>query len=191
MNPGPGFAEILVFMTNIDGHRCQNAMGYSIDPGVDQTTADAVSDALAVPYKAQLSANSFFNGVRIIVGADGPESEFDSVSSAGVGGRSGDFESPMVQGLIRKSTAFAGRKYRGRMYIPDMADSTVDYNGNVNTTGRTLLQGIADQWMTLNAIDALLLLPQLLHTAEVLAPTEVTSLLVENKVATQRRRYNR
>ena len=191
MNPGPGFAEILVFTTNIDGHRCQNSMGYSIDPGVDQTTADAVSDALSVPYKAQLSANSYFNGVRIIVGADGPESEFDSVSSAGVGGRSGDFESPMVQGLIRKSTAFAGRKYRGRMYIPDMADSQVDYNGNVNSAGQTLLQGIADGWMGLNAIDALLLLPQLLHTAEVLAPTEVTSLLVENKVATQRRRYNR
>lgn len=191
MNPGPGFMQVLAFYTNLAGHPCQNSMGYAIDAGVDQTTADAVSDWLAPAYKGQITAGSRWVGVRLIVGNDGPPGEFNSSSSAGAGTPTGDTEQLQVQGLLHKSTAFAGRKFRGRMYIPDILDSQCDSVGNLNASAVAKLQAIADAWFGLSAADALIHAPQILHGDGITAPTEVVAISVEGKVATQRRRFSR
>lgn len=190
MNPGPGFIQVLAFYTNASGHPCQNSMGYSVDPGFDQTTADAISDWLAPSYKAQITTASVWRGVRVIVGNDGEPGEFDSSSSAGVGARGGDLLTPQTQGLIHKRTALAGRSERGRMYIPDMEESQVNNDGLLNGSAIALLQAIADAWFGLSASDALILAPQLLHEV-VGSPTPITAMTVETMVATQRRRYRR
>lgn len=191
MNPGPGFCEILAFFTNLVGHPCQNAVGYAVLDSIDQTTADAVSNALAEAYKNQLSSSGRFNGVRIIVGNDGPPGEFNSVAGAGAGVVSGDFEQAQVMGLIHKSTAFAGRKFRGRMYIPDMSDSQVGDTGIPNSTALGKLNAIASAWFTLSGVVTTLGAPQILHADGVTAPTEIVSMDAEGKIATQRRRYPR
>ena len=134
MNPGPGFCEVLAFYTNIVGHPCQNACGFVIGDGADQTTADAISDWLAPSYKAWLSNDSHWTGVRLIIGNDGPPAEFDSVSSAGSGSGGTNFEAPQVQGLIHKGTGLSGRKFRGRMYVADVAGDHIDSFGNLTGT---------------------------------------------------------
>lgn len=191
MNPGPGFIEVLAFYTNLAGHPCQNACGYAVDGVVDQVTADAVSDWLAPAYKAQITAGSFWRGVRIIVGNDGPPGEFNSASSAGAGTPTGDTEQLQVQGLIHKATGLAGRKFRGRMYLPDILDSQCDSQGNLNASAIAKLQGIADAWFGLHGAEDLIGDPYLLHADGLTAPTLITAMSVEGKVATQRRRFRR
>jgi hypothetical protein len=97
---------------------------------------------------------------------------------------------PQTQGLIHKKTALAGRKNRGRMYIPDMEESQVNNNGLLNGSAVALLQDIADAWFGLTGADALIGAPQVLHE-DASAPTEITAMTVETTVATQRRRYLR
>lgn len=191
MNPGPGYVEVSAFYTNLSGHECQNAVGYSCDGDPGQIGADAASDWLAAVYKLQITAGSFWRGVKLTVGNDGPPTEYVSSSSAGAGTPTGDTEQLTVQGLIHKSTGFAGRKYRGRMYIPDILDSQCDSVGNLNSSALAKLQAIADAWMDLGSSDAQFLLPQILHANGLTAPTEVLAMTVEGKIATQRRRYKR
>lgn len=190
MNPGPGFAEVLAFYTNIVGHPCQNACGFVIGDGADQTTADAISDWLAPSYKAWLSDDSHWTGIRLIVGNDGPPFEFDSVSSGGPGTGGTNFEAPQVQGLIHKGTGLSGRKYRGRMYVADVGGGHIDSFGNLTGTELTNLESIATAWFGLAGADALIGAPVLLH-ADATAPTTVTAMHAETKVATQRRRFRR
>lgn len=177
--------------TNSSGHNCQNSCSYDLTSVFTQVTADAASDQLAAVYKSQLSTASRFNGVHVIVGNDGPPIEFDSNSSAGAGLVSASLMTPQVQGLIRKSTAFGGRKNRGRMFIPDMVETQVDDTGNIDSTGRGKLTAIANAWFDMTSADAVYGDPQILHTDGVTAPTVITAIVTETRVATLRRRYTR
>lgn len=186
----PGFCNVIARFTNIQGHLCQNACGYSLDDVLSQANVDATSDALATVYKAQLSTVSEWLGVVVDIGNDGPPLQLTSSSSAGVGSRGGDEPPPQVQGLIKKTTGFGGRAFRGRMYVPDLYESQIDNNGVLNGTALGLLNSIAAAWMDLDgSASANYGLPQLLHPA--IAPTEIVSMFAEGHVATQRRRFVR
>jgi len=97
--------------------------------------------------------------------------------------------------LVRKNTSFAGRAFRGRMYWPSMlAEGDVDINGIIDGAVVTALQGHFDTLFDdyLDSIPGAV--PSLLHdkvTDDVLDPTlatPLTSLTVQPKIATQRRR---
>jgi len=89
--------------------------------------------------------------------------------------------------LVRKRTAFVGRKYRGRMYIPPfaLASANVDRLGTVSATP------LATLTTRFNALYDLLntspYATTLLH-ADGSSPTFVTEFQVQATVATQRRR---
>lgn len=185
----PGFVNVKARYSNVQGHLCQNACGYAIDDPLIQADADDVSDYLAAAYLQQLSTVSQWFGVVIDIGNDGPPLQLESSSSAGTGVRGGDEPPPMVQGLLKKSTGFAGRAFRGRMFIPDLYESQVNNNGALNGTAITLLADIANAWASLGVASVKFVAPQLLHPAE--APTEIVSITPDNNVATLRRRYER
>lgn len=96
--------------------------------------------------------------------------------------------------LIKKTTGFAGRGNRGRMFFPlfDMAETSVDSRGML-TSGA--LSDRQDQWTQIlgdatadSAIDGL----SLFHTITVAQPqpqaTPITALTVQPQLGTQRRR---
>lgn len=186
----PGFIAIFARYTNAVGHQCENVMGYSVDPGFSQTEADAISDWIAPSYKTWLSTSSDFLGVHVLVGSDGEPGAFDSASSAGSGTAGGALVTPQVQSLIKKLSAAAGRHGRGRMYLPDIHDDQVNDSGGLDSTAIGNMDDIATQWMTLTDADAILLAPMILHNDST-DPTEITAMVSELKVATQRRRYPR
>lgn len=95
---------------------------------------------------------------------------------------------PNVSVLYRKRTGIAGRTNRGRFYMPPfgLAESSVDQAGVIAPLDYGTLQDNADTMMsTWAGLDAH---PVVLHSDPVLTPTEVTSLNVDQLVATQRRR---
>lgn len=90
--------------------------------------------------------------------------------------------------LIKKLTNSAGRKNRGRMYVPGTPESITDNVGDIgssNETGFNTALGLF--------FNQLILVPNvlglvLLHSDDLDAPTPITGFKVDRKVATQRRR---
>lgn len=105
-----------------------------------------------------------------------------------VGTRTGSTAPTNVALLVSKLTASGGRKHRGRMYLPAAYVSPSDYlpNGSVLSTRVTALQTIMTALLT--NMNTALFQMRLFHADGSTAPTTVTSLRVESRLATQRRR---
>lgn len=94
--------------------------------------------------------------------------------------------------LVNKITSIGGRRGRGRMYVPGLVETSVDAAGALLPAYRTGLQNcftsIAN-YMANN--DNPLVLLHGSYSEAVSTPTPITSLSVQPKVATQRRRLRR
>lgn len=186
----PGFIALFVRFTNAVGHRCQSVMGYSITDVWTQAATDTASAFIAGSYKAQLNSGATFDGIHVLVGQDGDDLAFDSSSGSGNGARSGSLQAPQVQGLIKKTTGVSGRHGRGRLFIPDMFESQVDDSGNVDATGLARLNDIAGSLNSALGVGALIGNPVILHSDST-APSLITGMAAEARVATLRRRFPR
>ena len=114
--------------------------------------------------------------------------DVDRVLAPENGTVSGDPMTPQVAYLVKKLTALGGRRNRGRFYLPGVVESKVDGAGNVLGAFQTTIQTSMDDFMTdTGAADIGVVI---LHS-DGGTPTDVTSLQVEPKVATQRRRLKR
>lgn len=130
-------------------------------------------------------------GVTSYVGQDGgPPVPYDSdVPSTPGSGTQEPLPSNCAM-LIRKRTSQSGRRGRGRMYVPGVAEGTVDANGVVATATVNAWQDRLDGFMELLVLGGQSMV--VLHNSEgvspATAPTPVALLLCENKIATQRQR---
>lgn len=105
-----------------------------------------------------------------------------------------DAESPQVAVLVKKSTQFAGRQFRGRMFIPGIRQAAVGDDGNLTVGAvnsvQTMVDAGADSLLQQHASRDVPMV--LLHNEPLTGPTPVPSvidnLFVESLVATQRRR---
>lgn len=119
-----------------------------------------------------------------------------STSGVTVGTRAGSSQVSSVALRVTKRTAFVGRKWRGRIFLPwILTEADVDEVGNLLPTSLTSFQGHADDWLGALAAAPNIGSMQLLHsyTGAVdpeLAATPVTSLSVQPTVGTQRRRIS-
>lgn len=97
--------------------------------------------------------------------------------------------------LIHKFTARAGQSGRGRMYLPGVVQGAADDNGLVDGTIKTNLNlAFANLVSALNGgtdVDGMYLLHDSEGAAAGSAPDEVTALITDNVIATQRRRLRR
>jgi hypothetical protein len=98
--------------------------------------------------------------------------------------------------LVRKVTGVAGRANRGRWYLPPGRLAEVDVNnyGLIDAADLALIQGevndLFDDLVAAVGVGDLFVLHSEIPvgTPSVVPPTEITGLVVEQKVATQRRR---
>jgi len=114
-----------------------------------------------------------------------------TASGGGAGGGATPGMSPNVAYLIHKATIFGGRAGRGRMFVPGVAESSVNQAGDVDGGSVTALQGAVDALIAdLNTAG---MIPVLLHGAAspLTVPSTITTMTVDSRVATQRRRLRR
>lgn len=94
--------------------------------------------------------------------------------------------------LIRKRSNLMGRENQGRMYLPGVPEAAVNASGEVDPSTRAALQGlIIDGWTVANAAAPMVLLhrnPLDPDDYNASPPTPVVQLLLDSRVATQRRR---
>lgn len=96
--------------------------------------------------------------------------------------------------LVKKSTQIPGRHAQGRMFLPGVADLTIDSAGRISQPKFSALQqGLNDLYATWISVEAI---PVILHAEKPTgpsghSPTVVTSLILQSVVATQRHRLRR
>lgn len=104
------------------------------------------------------------------------------------GASTGDPLPPQSAPLISLRTNLIGKSYRGRVYLPPMDETETDASGELASSQATLMKGQFQELLDSLATDAFVpaVYSRLLDLA-----TEVTSLKVDRRLRTQRRRTNR
>lgn len=153
--------------------------------------ASSWSQAGALGNSSMISENYTFKSVAVTLMLSGvPHFAEINVDNDGTSGLE---ELPLNNAVVvQKRTALGGRKGRGRMFLPPIYfdESAVSRFGNISPGTVSDVQDMVDvvktHMNTTLGIDMLLF-----HNDGVTAPSEVTELIVESTIATQRRRLRR
>lgn len=159
---------------------------------VDQTLVNAYSTTFSVFLKGAMANVYSYEGLNLFIGTTLGDRSFDSSTGAGVG-TAGVAPLPQnTSALVRKSSGFAGRKNRGRMFIPGIREANVGDNGELSGAEITRLQTLVDSFMSTMLAQASILDLVILHSfGDATEPTVITAMTVDGIVATQRRRLRR
>lgn len=156
-----GVAEILemkIFCTlsnqvsiNVRHYRVAAVTGVTV---TDLSIALALSPVFATPYKAMLAAPATYKGVSIqVIKPVGFDAQFSSVGNgSGTGGD--EALPPSNAGLIKLSTGLAGRKGRGRAYVPFPSESASNDQGECTTGYVTALDTLGTAFIATQVITA-------------------------------------
>lgn len=171
----------------------QVTYGLSLD--VTPLPLGDIPEAIAVAWSASnmralMTTTTALVKVSLKVGpnATGPTYEF----AANVQGTdAGQAVTPNTSILFKKVTAFGGRAGSGRFYLPSFDETEVDLAGNLSPAMVTAAQNAVNAFKTAHDDDNLTW--TLLHGegSVISTPSEILSIEVQNKVATQRRRLRR
>lgn len=158
------------------------------EDGTPATAADAVALQIRDDMRDDICpqmANAYFLSTVTVNINRGGTIEQGLATGLDNGSLTGAACTPNVSFLIRKRTGLAGRKYRGRWYLPGVVETDVDAAGLISSTRQNALQLAVNAFKTdMGAATHELVL---LHS-DATVPTAITSLPVEQQVATQRRR---
>jgi hypothetical protein len=99
---------------------------------------------------------------------------------------------PNVAVLIKKNSGIIGKHNRGRMYVPYVqGNDFVTENDHLNPTQLSAWQGVVNTFFTSLSPGTTVSNIVLLHRNAALTPVVVTSMTVEQLVASQRRRLRK
>lgn len=160
-----------------------------------QNVADDAADAFLSGYTAAAMYNAWtFVKAHVLLRQGASFYSADSVHNTPGTGGPGATNTANLSMIVKKSTVFAGRKFRGRMYFPpfSLVDADVDNSGHIDPSVVTTLQGQVDAfrsaWEGKDSVEHI----NLLHAATLEDPTPdgttVTDWTVEALCGTQRRR---
>ncbi len=179
-----------------DPEEMVSTLGYGAF-GTNPDDVVAIAAGFNSDWKAAFPASAFssrytYKGVRIqhrpAAGGDLIEAEItENIVGTGT-------SNPLPSNtalLVRKTSSIGGRKHKGRMYIPPWWLPEV----NIDSNGRMISVDVASLQTRFTAFfDATLLqtepnvAPVVLHSAAITPPTVIEALVVQDQVATQRRR---
>jgi hypothetical protein len=158
----------------------------------DAAFADKMSQSAAPLYKVYLPTACRYEGVRAQVIFPLPvQAAQVSTNSAGFGTVIADPLPSQASFLVKKNTALAGRRFRGRMYLPFWGESMSDATGRPTGPANTAALDIATLLLTEQTWgvfpDQVVLTP-VLWSREFSDYQAVTGVVLRAAWATQRRR---
>lgn len=189
-----GFANFVVNYTMAgDTEAMQTSWGVDVSDagGAYDDVLEYLADGYANAWQAETSDQTVIGPYRLEVGQDGGDPITVEYGATTTGSNNDEPLPPNCALLIRKASALGGRRNRGRAYFPGLAlKPSSSPAGVLDPAAVTALQGDADEWWTLAAtagppeVSGLVIL----HSEAPFTPTPITSLDVQDKIATQRRR---
>lgn len=129
-------------------------------PLTEQQTVDDFSSVVATNLKPCLTSQADYYGVTLQRVAPTPVgAQWTSANGSGPGTSGGDAMPWQVAGLVGKKTALAGRRYRGRCYIPFPSEQDNQAGGTpaalyltaIGTFGNNVMMG----WAAVVGLNAL------------------------------------
>lgn len=162
-----------------------------LSPRTNLELADLISQNWSVAGAPFQPSNmpSEYNLLNVTVTEMTETGPLTAISANGSNGSGGQAPVPINSALlVTKNTALGGRRNKGRMYVPPFlpGESQVDANGNLAAGVQATLQGQFDVATDGDLADDIGYL--LYHQTGDPTPTAITSLVVNNLIATQRRR---
>lgn len=198
-----GFAHaVYEFSLTGDPEPIVTTMGHDLSAVSGGDYTDAANDlmfAFAVAWAARLSNVYTLTGVSLYVGQDGgPPAVYESTDAAVPMTQSGPALPQNCAFLMRKRTSRAGRRGRGRCYIPGVNEESVGHTGIISPSSLTNYQASADMWydeLVNPGAGAVAMPPVILHRSEGIStpgtPTPILSFLLDDQIATQRQRMRK
>jgi len=189
-----------VYELKLHSH-CRDQLGLNVlhyltkeittSPPTEAKFAEALEAVFAPVLKPLLSAEASFLGVSVrqIVPIMGLAQTSTLLPGVGTGGA--QVLPKQVSGLIKKGTALAGKKNRGRVYIPFPSEIDNDTFGTPNAAYRLLLDAFGFQMISPRSggpFGGALFLPVLLHRTTPRTVEELNSYFVRPNWANQHRR---
>lgn len=190
-----GFAQVTVKCTmpgSLGGF--DNVWGLTVVSQPTQDDINAASTLLLGPWISWLNDHATANGIHVVLNLGGLNQTWDSSTGADPGTADVDtFCPPQVQGLVRKFTATPGRPGVGHFFAPMLVEAEVDDSGNLSEVEFDRLGVLAANFVdAFNELDDTVWGPPvLLHSNVAIAPSPITALSAEKRVATLRGRYRR
>lgn len=117
--------------------RCKNKVGLGI---TDQKLADLMSGDIAALYKAWMSLQQRYDGLRVQIIRPIPWEYVTSTVDAGVGAIAGSSAPPQAAVDLQLRTGVTGKTNRGRVYLPFWSSTLVNSNGELTAAGVTKAQ---------------------------------------------------
>lgn len=190
----PGFAQaVFVHQQLGDAEGQVNTLGIACDDFDPELTPNGLFSIWDNVVTSTMSSDITFAQVLCYVGQDGgPPAVYVSTNTPTTGGQATTMLPSNCATLVRKRTDSAGRRGRGRLYLPGVAKPDVDDLGIIAPAALTQYQNAMDDFL-----DSIPDVPGvtgavILHRSEGIGPepvpTPITRLVVANKIATQRRR---
>jgi hypothetical protein len=160
-----------------------------------QMIADVYANALAAPYKGLFNLVTRFEGViaqkvwPLPLAIPGK-----SVLGAGVGALTGEQLPLQCCGAVTKLSPFAGRRHRGRMYVPFPTEDFNDPQQRPSQAYIDLVVPLLNAWLLKRVIgtlpDAATLFPVVFHPTFTPVFTDIELGQIRSYWTTQRRRVN-
>lgn len=154
--------------------------------------AGAMDAQFAPAYKNMLVAAASYHGWDVAQFSPGPPGIAQiSNLAAGPGTIPGNAAPLQVCGIITVNTAQIGRAYRGRIYTPFLAASSVDPNGQATVAYQNLLTQLANDYtgsVVVVGVNGTSNLSPVIWHKKTSTWTQVTHFMVRSKLGTQRRR---
>lgn len=186
-----GFCQITWHFTQPgDSEDMLTSMGFQLDAGVTATDVEDISAAFASAVATIVAGDQQLTQADFRLGAAEPPYLLIEVPLSGLGFSGSDSLPQNTAGLLKKFSTDAGRAGRGRNYIPSMARTIVDQVGTVSPGAVTACNADLETFRSGPALATPFAGLVILHGAQspVGAPSDVSSIVLDGKVATQRRR---
>jgi hypothetical protein len=195
----PGFAQLTFYVSNSTvGHRCVWTIGAALSgggltPGQGAALFVAASGALAPIWDSAVTQQGF----HALIGSDGPPMALDIAGNVQGSASILTMAPPNVSYLVKKTTAFAGRQYRGRLYLPFVPTNELSEAGTfIGATATRLTTAMVNLFAapgtgSTTGVTGWVLLHRETPAGAAPAPTPITSFQPTFTVATQRRRLER
>ena len=169
------------------------AITYGFSPAAGETPAQ-MATFLHNAWSANVGGDSFIDSdytfepteIRFNDPVDGIQVAIAGTASVGL--LAGERLPPNCAVLVRKITAIGGHAFRGRIYLPPcfISEGNINEAGILNAADRTVVQDRINTWEGIVVTGSYGLI--LLHSSVLVAPTPITSWIVDSQIATQRRR---
>lgn len=165
---------------------------------VGPAEGQAVANDLAADFRAAFPVGLIvtgysFLGVRLYVGPGPNHAVFESALVNHVGTNPGPALPQNVAFLVSKKTANAGRRFRGRMFLPPfvIGEDSVSIIGKLGPAQVADIQTKVNNWLMVPPAYPKVLLHDDASLSPLPPPTDIVNLVVSDTVATTRRRLRR